>query len=235
MIIKQNAAVDAGQVEEEVKTLETEAKTTEAVDVTPEPTPEEIASEKAAKAQEKLDRRFAQMTKKIHQAEARAEAAERYYAQGRNQETQTEKPAADIEQLVEQKLAEREGRAKRESVFAKAEKDADFDREDFLDTTTVTPVMADAILESDLGDKIIKHLYLNQDEADRIASLSPARQAAEIGRLEMQLSAPKAAVKKSGAPSPITPLGGKQTPTGLSDDASIEDWMKERKRQLGQK
>jgi len=92
--------------------------------------------------------------------------------------------------------------------LSEAEKTAGFNREDF-DDIKVTDSMADAILDSELPAKIIVHLTANPEEATRISKLSPARQAAEIGKLEVRLSATKT-VSTSKAPAPIKPIGSRQ-------------------------
>jgi hypothetical protein len=223
--------------DEAPKTPEAEQKPTEVAEVTPEPA-QETEESREAKRQAKLDRRFANMTRKLYEARAELEAERRY----RNQPQPAEEAVTDVDEIVERKLAEREAQsrqkaleAKRETIFAKAEKDAGFDREDFLESTPVTSVMAEAILESDLADKIVKHLYSNQEEAERISNLSPARQAVEIGKLEVKLSSP-APVKKSGAPAPITPIAAKTASLNdYRDDMSDAEFAKWRREQSKRK
>lgn len=90
----------------------------------------------------------------------------------------------------------------------------------------------DAILESDLGFEIMYHLGKHDAEVERISKLSPARQASEIGKLEVKLfEAPK---KVSSAPAPIDPVTGKgAAETGLKDDLPMKEWIKRRNKQLG--
>jgi hypothetical protein len=88
------------------------------------------------------------------------------------------------------------------TLLSEAEKLDGFDRDTF-DSLPVSQAMADAILDSDIGSKLIAHLTLNEGEAERISKLSPARQAAEIGKLEAKLST----VKASNTPPPIKPIG----------------------------
>lgn len=125
-------------------------------------------------------------------------------------------------QTVEQKASK---------IFAEAAKLGDYDEDDFNEIP-YTAAMSEAILESDLGAAIVHHLAANPDFVDRLSSLSPTRQAAEIGKLEITL-AEKAPVKKSAAPSPIKPVsGGGGTYKGLSDTLSTDDWLRERNKQL---
>lgn len=52
----------------------------------------------------------------------------------------------------------------------------------------VTPVMAEAITDSDIGAEILYHLGSNPAEAARIAALSQVAQIREIGKIEFTLS-----------------------------------------------
>jgi len=76
---------------------------------------------------------------------------------------------------------------------------------DVFEELPISHAMAAAIRESDVGPKVVAHLTSNPDEADRIAKLTPARQIAEIGKLEIKLSQ---VVQKTTLPKPITPVGG---------------------------
>jgi len=95
---------------------------------------------------------------------------------------------------------------KTERIYAEAEKVPGFDREEF-DALPLTPVLASAITESDVAPKLMAHLSAHPEEVARIASLSPARQAAEIGKLEAKVSTAPT-VRAPKAPAPISPVGG---------------------------
>lgn len=60
----------------------------------------------------------------------------------------------------------------------------------FNTTLQVSPVMGDAIMDSELGPEILYHLGSNPDEAARISKLSPIAQVREIGKLEASLAKP---------------------------------------------
>ena len=98
----------------------------------------------------------------------------------------------------------------------------------------ITEVMQRAILESDVGPRVAYFLAKHPEEADRIARMSPVRQIAEIGKLEDKVSSLKPTAKKpSAAPAPISPVTGRaKAATGLTDDLSVDDWLRERQRQL---
>lgn len=86
--------------------------------------------------------------------------------------------------------------------------------------------MIQYIRESDMGPDLAYHLAKHPDVAERLNRLSPIKQLAEMGKLEMTLTKPaKADEPKSGkapevskAPAPITPIDGKKEP--VSKDPS---------------
>lgn len=94
----------------------------------------------------------------------------------------------------------------------------------------MTPAMNQAIVESDAGPQVAYFLAQNPAEAARIAALSPARQAAEIGKLEDKVSKP---AKASSAPEPIKPVGGRSGVADLlSDKLPIDQWAKNFEKQF---
>jgi len=115
---------------------------------------------------------------------------------------------------------------KTESIYAEAQKIAGFDREAF-DELPLTPAIASALIDSDTPAKLMAHLAANPDEVDRIAGLSPARQAAEIGKLETKLAS---APKVSNAPPPIKPIGTKGSATNSDPSRmTMEEYAAKRK------
>ena len=102
------------------------------------------------------------------------------------------------EQLFEEFRREERARAieqKKESIFSQA----GVSRTEFSENVeTVTPQMAEAIIDSDIAAKIGKYLNENPEEAQRIAKMPVSRHGAEIGKLELNL-ATQTPVKKSGA------------------------------------
>lgn len=117
---------------------------------------------------------------------------------------------------------------------AAAEKYADFDEVVSESDAPVTPSMSRAIVESDFGADIAYYLAQHPDEAKAIAQLSPTRQIAAIGKLEVVVSAVPAK-KVTEAPAPITPTGSKakaeKDPAQMTD-AEFAAW---RKRQIAQR
>lgn len=88
----------------------------------------------------------------------------------------------------------------------------------------------DAIVESDTGPQIAYHLAKNPNEARRIASMSAAGAAREIGRLEAQMTQSVKVAEKSKAPAPIEPLKGTSS-TAIKDPSGMtyEEWKEARR------
>jgi hypothetical protein len=131
------------------------------------------------------------------------------------------------------------------------------DAQEILETSDspLTNVMRDAIHASDAPARIAVHLAQNPDEAQRIAALSSAKQAVEIGKLDARfatkpngagatsaaagqagttIAAAAAARAPSKAPAPINPVGGKVASADDEPDAKnqADKWMEWRNRQL---
>lgn len=104
----------------------------------------------------------------------------------------------------------------------------DFDEVCAESEAVVTPSMSAAILESEEGALIARHLAKNPAEAERISKLSPSKQAAAIVALEEKVKVP---VKQpSNAPAPINPVGQKgaeveKDPTKMSQ-AEYNAWRR---------
>lgn len=145
-------------------------------------------------------------------------------------------------QAREQQGRQSQGMEQVAQSWTKRETEFQATAKDYLDV--VTPFVEEdlgsfsqparaAIVESDIGPQVLYHLAQNPDEAERIAALSPVRQVAELGKIEVSLS--KAAetpapAKVSKAPAPITPVkSGRSTVQGFNDnmsDAEYREWRK---------
>jgi hypothetical protein len=208
------------EADQEVSTQTAKTFTQEQVDA--------IAAKERAKAERKAERKAAQAY------EAKLEELTRQSQQPQRQEAKAEgKPKLEdfekVEDYVEavadwklqahqQKQAQQaeeqrarqthsEVQTKAQAVFEMAEQDPEFDMAEF-ESLPISDPMAYAIMDSDIAPKVMVHLQKNPDEVDRIAKLSPARQAAEIGKLEAKLSVVEK-VKPSSAPAPIKPVGSR--------------------------
>lgn len=193
---------------------------------------EAIAERRALKAYRETMERFAPQQK---QPETAAENARPTQANFTNVDDYVEAMAdwklAQKEQAAQQAQRAKQAQtlsSKTESYYAEAQKIPGFDREAF-DELPLTRTIAEALIESDAPAKLMAHMAANPDDVERIAKLSPARQAAEIGKLETKLAS---APKVSTAPAPIKPIGsrGSATNTDLSK-ASMDDYIAQRKTQ----
>jgi len=147
-----------------------------------------------------------------------------------------EREAFQREQSQEADLrAQVEREVKVDTIYTEAMKiSKDFDVDSFLEDIPVSEIMAEAIIDSDLGAKIVVHLNDHPEKADEIYALPPARQAAALGRLEAELSAPKPKPKKSGAPDPINPVkaGGGDARPKYYEGMSFDEFVKVRRQEL---
>jgi len=134
-------------------------------------------------------------------------------------EFSTEKALAERDRQVAQ-AREQEAQQKIIQSWAQKVQDAKAELPDFDDLVAASDVVVnnavrDAILESDVGPRILYHLAENNDLAKKIASLSPNAALREIGKLEAKFEAKPetkqtAPVVRSKAPAPIQPIRGGQ-------------------------
>jgi len=134
-------------------------------------------------------------------------------------EFSTEKALAERDRQIEQQR-EQEAQQKIIQSWAQKVQEAKAELPDFDDLVASSDVVVnnavrDAILESDVGPKILYHLAENNDLAKKIASLSPNAALREIGKLEAKFEAKPEAEKiapvvRSKAPTPIQPIRGGQ-------------------------
>jgi hypothetical protein len=114
-----------------------------------------------------------------------------------------------------------------EATAAFRQKAPDFDAVAHNPNLTVTPVMADAIRESNRGPEIAYYLGKNPAEAAHIAALPPVSQATAIARLEARIAAPQTSV--SSAPQPIATLTGRSGGGGKRlEDMDFEEYRRAR-------
>lgn len=134
-------------------------------------------------------------------------------------EFSTEKALAERDRQVAQ-AREQEAQQKIIQSWAQKVQDAKAELPDFDDLVASSDVVVnnavrDAILESDVGPRILYHLAENNDLAKKIASLSPNAALREIGKLEARFEVKPetkqtAPVVRSKAPAPIQPIRGGQ-------------------------
>ena len=134
-------------------------------------------------------------------------------------EYSTEKALAERDRQVAQ-AREQEAQQKIIQSWAQKVQEAKAELPDFDDLVAASDVVVnnavrDAILESDVGPKILYHLAENNDLAKKIAGLSPNAALREIGKLEARFEVnpetkQTTPVVKSKAPAPIQPIRGGQ-------------------------
>lgn len=149
---------------------------------------------------------------------------------------------------LERKLQEVTQQSKQNTVKTTYEsrvKEFEKVRPDFQEVLAYSDVLisqpvTELIMESDVGPAVVLFLAENEDEAERINKLSPARQLAEIGKIEAKLSTKAAAnpAKKtvSQAPAPVKPVSGAApvAKKSLADPSlSPEEWIKMRNKERG--
>jgi len=133
-----------------------------------------------------------------------------------------------IEQAAKTQVTRSDFETKAAELHAELADMPDFDEAKW-NKLPISDAMAKAIVQSDMGEKVAKHLYSNPSEADRIAHLSQERQLAEIGKLEERLSS---APKVSKAPAPINPIGkGNAVSTKSPENMSMAEYIEHRKKQ----
>lgn len=185
----------------------------------------------AAKAPDGVQQRINEITRKRREAERRADNAERKLREieGRDMSDMSyedenahrtlnlmRKEQVEADRETAQELAAEAYQAR---VDVAVQKFPDYHAVTGNPGLHITPAMAEVILDSDLGPDIAYHLGKNPSEAVKIARLNPASQAAALGRLEAQISAPKPT--KKPAPAPVEPVGGKSTAAAVKDPAKM--------------
>lgn len=229
-----------------------EEKTEEPPEGTDKKTPAEggETSEEDVKPKEKpwFQKRFDKLTSERAAATARADQLAAQNAELLEKlskgETLSGKEQKDFDAQVEQRAAQRVQQEKFNEacngIFDKGvEEFGDF-KEALNNLSLVgatgkdaNPAFLAAITELDGAHKVLHHLGKNPELAEKIISMSPAKMAIELSRVEAGLSKPKEkAVSK--APEPIKPLGGTAKNTvSLSDDkVDMDRWLEERNKQL---
>lgn len=117
----------------------------------------------------------------------------------------------------------------------------DFDEMVQSADVAVPDYVRDAIIDSDVGPKVLYHLAENPDYARKISEMNPAKALRELGRLEARFEVKdepaqsKAVVSKSKAPDPISPIRSTSSATsaGIGSDGQFHgtysQWREARK------
>lgn len=185
-------------------------------------------------------RRIHEETNKRREAEKRAEelAAELEKIKkggGTDAPAATETP--DIDTLVNQRaqqLAQQQEFTKRVSEWGNKGV-AEFGAEDFNNACNIVASLGDdrqvaifreIITDPDAvedGHKVVMALAENPEEAERILSLPPVKQALALNKLAAKVNKPATPAPKpiSKAPPPVTPIGGKTQVSSRLDDPEV--------------
>ena len=114
----------------------------------------------------------------------------------------------------------------------------DYDEMIASSDVVIHDVIRDAILESDVGPRILYHLAENEDFAKKFAGMPLPQALKELGKLESKYTPSEeksVAVKKSKAPPPINPIKGTSgaIDTPINDKGeftgTIQQWKEMRK------
>jgi len=114
----------------------------------------------------------------------------------------------------------------------------DYDEMIASSDVVIHDVIRDAILESDVGPRILYHLAENEDYAKKFAGMPLPQALKELGKLESKYTPSEeksVAVKKSKAPPPINPIKGTSgaIDTPINDKGeftgTIQQWKEMRK------
>lgn len=121
------------------------------------------------------------------------------------------------------------------------EKYDDFTQVAFNPDLKVSTDMAEVIKQSDMGTEVLYYLGKNPEESARIAALTPAMQAKELGKIEAKMTSPVDPVNLTRAPSPISPVSSRSVTKPRYDttdprsikEMSTSEWIAaDRKRQI---
>lgn len=196
-----------------------------------------------AKASAKAERRA---LRQAHEMLVQTAGRQQQPAQQQDDRPRREAFASDedyFDKLTDWKLEQRDSRQrsqaqqeqtrsvgeKAEKIYADAEKLSGLDRDDLDEVVgKFTPVIAQALVESDVSAKLLTHMAQHPEDLQRIAALSPTRQAVEIGKLETKLTN---TAKPPKTPAPIEPVGGGQSPIKSLSNMSADEYYAARMKQ----
>lgn len=150
-----------------------------------------------------------------------------------------EQKTKEQESKSREQALQREAKQRAETYAAKADEFAkanpDFD-EVVTECDAFTPIMVQAIQDSDVGPEVAYYLANNPEEAEKLAGLGVVAMNRAIGRIEAKLEAreSKPAVKTTNAPPPIKPVTKSASttvdPYNLEMDADdYAKWRRQRK------
>jgi hypothetical protein len=180
-------------------------------------------------------RRIAKLTWEKNEERRQREALAAELAQFRQPTEQQPGQPQDIDQLVEQraaaKIADQNFNQACNRVFqegVKADPNFEANLRTLQSVGDISRDFLEVVADMDNGHQVLNHLGANPDEADRILSLPPLKQARELAKIEASLGKP-AAAPVSKAPAPISPVGSKAAPVVPDSFATTADYIAWRK------
>lgn len=194
---------------------------------------DEIVSKRVKKAESQTERRVLRTLEKFApQHQSAPQQNSQPANDGKPSRSQYANDEQYIEAVTDWKLDQRDNAAKvetqrkqqatlqqkTEAIYAEAEKLPGFDRESFDDLPLTRPIV-EALIESDAPAKLMHYMAANPAELERIAKLSPARQAAELGKLEAKAVEAKPPAR-SNAPTALAPARGSGSGQAAMPDPS---------------
>lgn len=237
--VKNEEAKEDEKIDEEVSEINDKSEEDEEKDET---------EELAAKSKIKEDRRQERMQRRIDKATAEAKAAR---AEAEDLKRQLAAKPDDEKVLTEdevekrsevkaaQKAAERAFIADCNKLAEEAEKiDKDFTKKINVLTEDIGPIpsqMIGILSDLDNGAKILTYLTENEDKAEDIWKLSPAKMALELSKLSIELNKkPKKEISK--VPEPNKGLGGKGGQSDvLHDKMPMDEWIAKRNKDVAER
>lgn len=172
--------------------------------------------------QEAINARISEITRKRREAERRAERAEKKLRELEGRDLND----LDYEDQIAEKTLARSRREQLENdretaqelaleayqarVEIAAQKYSDYAEVVGNPSLPITPAMAEAIMDSEVGPDVAYFLGKNPKEAARISQLNPVSQARELGRLEAIVSTQRQTPKPAAAP--VQPVGARSAP-----------------------
>lgn len=176
-----------------------------------------------ASVPEGVQKRIDELTRKRREAERRAEAAEKRLkaAEAKNLDDldyddqvaertlrRTRADQIEMDREAAQGLAQEAFLARGEAF---ASQYPDYGTVVSDTSLQVTPLMTEAIIDSEHGPAVAYYLGKNPQEAARISQLNPVSQAREIGRIEAKLTSTRQT--KQPASAPVNPVGARAATT----------------------
>ncbi len=212
-----------------------EGQAAEAGAADPEPQPEPAKHKVPQSVQKRIDKLSFESKSNAERAEAaesRIKALEMLLEAGGGEVPKSEPGTvtdADVDKRAAELLAVRTFNEKCDTVWAKGEKDFGEGFKDNVGMLRALGVMqvpfVEAVMETAAPERVLNALGADPDEAVRIASLPPIRQAIALDRMAAKLATP-AKPQISKVPAPINTLdgSGKAIPTIYDNDLSDDDY-----------